>query len=167
MSDADNDLALLFPDETITIGGEAIVVREFRYREGLEAAALARPIFAGLRAMVTGPDTKLAPESLDALIAAHPEVWLKLVSISCGKPVEWLAGLPDREAMKLQIAFWGANSSFFTRRLLFGAAFAAAVRERRSPSPSSSPNLSGPDSEPTSATSPSASLGASSNVISA
>ncbi len=159
MSKSEHDMEILFPDQTVTIGGEAIIVREFRFRESLEAASQASGFLAGLRVLMTKAGNEIAPEDLDILIAEHREAWIKIVALSCGREVEWLAALPEREAMKLQIAFWGVNSSFFTRRLLWGAAFAAAVKARRSPSPTSLPSSSAPASDETTATSPTSSPG--------
>ena len=139
MSD-DKDTEMLFPDQTISVGKEKITVHEFRYREGLDAAALAGPILADLRALMAEVGGEISPEALDQLIARHREIWLQLIAISCGRDIEWLAKLPDRNAMQIQIAFWGANSDFFMRRLIFGTMLAATIQERRSPSPRSSPN---------------------------
>ncbi|MDO8706022.1 MAG: hypothetical protein Q7J84_13855 [Sulfuricaulis sp.] len=167
MSKSEHDMEILFPDQTVTIGSETVTVREFRYREGIEATVLARGFLAGLRALLTTTGDEIAAEDLDTLIAEHREAWFKLIAMSCGREVEWLAGLPDREAMKLQMAFWGVNSNFFTRRLLWGAAFAAAVKVRRSPSPMSSPSSSPPASDETTTTLPDNSPGGKSSDISA
>lgn len=160
-----DDLEILYPDQEIELGGERLVVREFRYREGLEAVALARPLFAGLRALIDSKPGEVAPEDLDALIGEHREMWLTLVAKSCGRDLEWVAALPDGQAMALQMAFWGANSGFFTRRLLFGAAVAAGLAKNRSSSPKSLARSSSTDSLATSTTSPSASPGDRSNAI--
>jgi len=154
MSNAEktDDLEILYPDQQVKIKGETLTVREFRYREGLEMAALARPFLAGLRALIESAPGAVVPEALDALIGEHREVWLMLVAKSCDRELEWVAELPDQYAMALQMAFWGANSGFFTRRLLFGAAVAAGLA--RSASPRSSPRSSRPVSPATSTTSP-------------
>jgi hypothetical protein len=154
-----DDLEILYPDQEIELGGERVVVREFRYREGLEAVAIGRPLFAGLRALIDSAPGEVSPEDLDALIGAHRDLWLTLVAKSCGRELEWVAALPDAQAMTLQMAFWGANSGFFTRRLLFGAAVAAGLAKGRSASPKSSPRSSSTDSPATSTTSPNDSPG--------
>jgi hypothetical protein len=161
-----DDMEILFPDQTVTIGKEEIIVREFRFRESLKAASQASGFIAGLRVLLAKTGDKIAAEDLDILIAEHDEAWLNLVAMSIGRDVEWLAALPEREAMKLQIAFWGVNAPFFTRRLQWGAAFAAAVKARRSPSPTSSPSSSSPASDETTATSPISSPGDKSSDIS-
>lgn len=151
-----NDHAILFPDQEITIDGEKIVVREFRYLAGLEVTLLARPFMQDLRALALDGAAEINPEDLNALIARHREVWLQLIALSCGREPAWIAQLRDREAMKLELAFWAANSDFFMRRLVFGAMLAAAVQERRSPLATSSPSSSAPASGATSTTSESA-----------
>ena len=126
-------------DQIVEVAGETITVREFRYREGLEAAALARPFLAGLRALMVATHDEIAAEDIDLLIAEHRDSWLKLVALSCRRDVAWLADLPDQDAMNIQMAFWSVNSQFFKRRILFGAAFAAAAKAKQAPTPSPPP----------------------------
>jgi len=166
MSNAEktDDLEILYPDQQIDLDGEKLVVREFRYREGLEMAALARPFLVGLRTLIDSAPGAVVPEALDALIGEHREVWLLMVAKSCDRELKWVAALPDRHAMALQMAFWGANSGFFTRRLLFGAAVAAGLARGSSASPKSSARSSRPASPATSTASPSVSPGGRSGV---
>lgn len=131
MSETENKPA----DQTVVIGDETITVREFRYREGIEAAALAQPLLNGLRSLFTDAGGQMIePEALDTLIGQHGEIWLQLIAKASGRDVEWIAALPDHEAFKLHLAFWTANGAFFTRRIFFSSAFAAAVKQRRAPS---------------------------------
>jgi hypothetical protein len=162
-----DDLAILYPDRDVTIAGEAHTVREFRYREGLEVALLARPFLAALRELFMAPDEEFTDVAFLALVEENPEVWLALVAKACGRDVEWVANLPNAEAMKLQSTFWEVNAPFFMRRLMWGASFMAGAKARRSRSRKSSPNSSGPDSAPITTTSDDASPGASSNAITA
>ena len=143
----ENDLEILYPDQTVTVGAETVTVHEFRYREGLEAAGLARLFLAGLRALMTDTGEEIALEAIDGLITEHRETWLKLVALSCGRDVEWLAQLPNHEAMKLHLAFWGVNGPFFTQRLVLAAAFAQRPKADRFPLRKSSLSSSGPDSD--------------------
>lgn len=126
-------------DETLQVAGETVIVREFRYREGLEAAVLARPFLAGLRVLMVATNEEIEAEDIDTIIAENRDSWLKLVALSCGRDVAWVADLPDQDAMNIQLAFWSANSRFFKRRLLIGAAFAAAVKAQQAPTPSPPP----------------------------
>ena len=58
--EGDHELDILFPDREVTVrdpdsGRPAtLTLREFRFREGLEATAIARPLIAALAALVPG-----------------------------------------------------------------------------------------------------------------
>lgn len=121
-------------DQVVELAGETITMREFRYGESFEITTLARPLLTAMRAMLSADDEEIAPEALDALIAENAEIWLTMVARACDRDVAWLKALPDKEAMKLHLAFWGVNGGFFTRRLIFGAAFAASAKQHRAPS---------------------------------
>ncbi len=118
---ADDELKVLFPDVEIEVRdpdtGEPVVltVREFRFREGLEAAALARPLIAALEALVPeDAETALPdPAALDAALGAHADLWLELVARACGRDAAWLARLGDGDAHAVTLAMWGANGGFF------------------------------------------------------
>lgn len=160
MSETHDDMELLFSDRELRVAKEQVTVKEFRYLEGLQAAALARPIIGAMRdAFVTGGE-EVSIEALDTVIGEHYGVWLELVSMATGKPVEWLSALSDRDGTQLSLAFWEANGPFFMRRLVLAEAVRAQAMENPSRSPSSSASSSPQDSGETIATSPSASPGA-------
>ena len=132
MSDANgaagaaDELGVLFPDCEVTVRdpdtGEPVTltVREFRFREGLEATALARPLIAGLAALVPEGDDVPAPAALaiEGVMAEHPDLWLELSARACGREAAWLARLGDAGASAVSGAMWRANSAFFMRRLV-------------------------------------------------
>ena len=126
--DTAGELARLFPDVPVAVRdpdtGEtvALTVREFRFREGLEATAAARPIILALAALVPDGDEPAAeaPDALafDAVIAAHADRWLELIGRACGREPAWLARLGDHDARRLSVSMWTANGPFFMRRLV-------------------------------------------------
>ena len=151
---AAHELAVLFPDRDVTVrdpdtGVEvSLIVREFRFREGLEATALARPLIAALAALVpeTGDSASDQEEGPDALaiesaLAAHAALWLELMGRACGRDADWLARLGDADGRALSEAMWTANGGFFLRRVVAQVA-------SRGPSPSRSPACSTPSSAP-------------------
>lgn len=150
----DNDPEILFPDEMVTIGGEQIEVREFRYLEGLRAIALAKPLIAELAKLLEGGDIDAI--ALDALIANHYQAWIEMISMSTGKPVSWVEELRDRDGQALGMTFWRVNSGFFMRRLVFGGALARAMQQLVNPplKKSGSPKFSTPSSSPATDTTP-------------
>ena len=127
------ELRTLFPDEDLTVRDPdtgapvALTVREFRFLEGLEATAAARPFLAAYAALVgDGPEPE-APRTLelDGLLGAHAALWLDLIARACGREAAWLARLADADGRALRDAMWSANGHFFLRRVV------ALVRERR------------------------------------
>ena len=123
-----DELAVLFPDREVTVhdpeSGEPVTltVREFRFREGLEATALARPLLAALAALVPG-ETGGEEDGPDALaiesaLAAHAELWLDLAARACGRDAAWLGRLSDADGRALSEAMWAANGAFFLRRVV-------------------------------------------------
>ncbi|MBB3231703.1 DUF6631 family protein [Halomonas stenophila] len=151
----EQDPEILFPDETLRIGGEKIRVREFRYAEGLRAIALGRPILAALREHLEADD--IEPEVLDGVIAEHSDAWLQLIAMSIGKDVAWVEQLADADGLSLSMAFWRVNSAFFMRRLVLGGGLAGGLKSlaaNLSPSPRSSTPSSMPATDATPPTSP-------------
>lgn len=144
---ADDDSQVLYPDATITIDGRDIEVREFRYEEGLRAAAIARPIITAMRDMLPENDSEIDLTALEQIMGDNAQAWMELIALSTGQDVDWLRSLSDRDGLNLSILFWEVNAPFFTRRLVLAAA--SEQEASRSPSPKSSQNLSPPDTAET------------------
>ena len=153
---AAHELAMLFPDRDVTVrvpdtGAEvSLSVREFRFREGLAATALARPLIAALAALVPesgdgesthegGPDAL----AIESALATHAALWLELIARACGRDADWLARLGDADGRALSEAMWAANGGFFLRRVV-----AQVASRPRKASPSRSPACSTPSSVP-------------------
>ena len=115
----EDKLAVLFPDVDLEVSdpdtGEAVMltVREFRFLEGLEAQALARPLIAALAALTDAEGEIPGAAALDAVVGEHADVWLALTARACGCPVNWLERLTDRDARALQGAMWGGRTALF------------------------------------------------------
>ena len=153
MTGVGDELAVLFPDCEVTVHdpdtGEqvSLTVREFRFWEGLEATAIARPLIAALARLV--PD-EADPEGPDALaiesaLAAHAALWLELAARACGRDAAWLARLSDADGRALSETMWAANGGFFLRRVV---AQSAAWAKARAESPCRSTACSTPSSAP-------------------
>lgn len=152
--DPTSDAEILFPDEFVTIEGDAVLVREFRYLEGLRAIALARPLLNGLAELLEGGEIDAL--ALDGLIAEHYTAWIELISISTDQPAAWIEGLSSREGQALSMTFWRVNSRFFMERLVFGGALARTMRQMVNPAlpRSGSPSSSTPSSSPATGATP-------------
>ena len=152
MSGADY-LSVLFPDSDVTVADPdtgaavALTVREYRFREGLEATALARPLIAALAGLVPDQAEDEGPDALavEGALAAHAALWLELAARACGQDAAWLARLSDADGRALSEAMWAANGGFFLRRV---AAQVAARTKAREGSPCHSTACSTPSSAP-------------------
>ncbi|MDT0635102.1 DUF6631 family protein [Spectribacter hydrogenooxidans] len=161
--DTDGDAAILQPDTDITLAGETVTVRRFRYGESLKAQKEAEGLLTALAEMPA--DATL--QSILDLIASHPDDWLRLMARSTGRDVDWLADLHDADGHNLALTVWQVNQSFFRLRLMTRG---LSRTLRQAPSTSSA-SLSKPDTDrsttspsdtpsPSSGGSPSATAGA-------
>ena len=122
---ADDEIGVLIPEARTTVRdpdtGEAVTLtlREFSFRDGLEATAIARPFIADLATLVPAERGDALPDALafDDVIAAHAETWLDLVARACKREPGWIARLADADAFNVRLAMWTANGPFFARRL--------------------------------------------------
>ena len=132
-----DDLSVLFPDRQATVTDPdtgtpvTLTVREFRFREGLEATALARPLIAALAGLVPDQAEDEGPDALavEGALAAHAALWLELAARACGRDAAWLARLSDADGRALSEAMWAANGGFFLRRVAAQMAARAKARE--------------------------------------
>lgn len=149
----ENDLSVLFPDRQATVtdpdtgAAVTLTVREFRFREGLEATALARPLIAALAGLVPDRAEDEGPDALavEGTLATHAGLWLELAARACSRDAAWLARLSDADGRALSEAMWAANGGFFLRRV---AAQVAARTTAREVSPCHSTACSTPSSAP-------------------
>ncbi len=125
MSNA-NEADIIFPDKTLTIGGEETAVHEFKYLEGLKAAAIAQPLLADLLALIQDENTMGLAE-LDRVIGKNASIWTQLLAMSASKPAEWIAELNDADGTLLSMTFWEINGPFLLRRLAFAKQFGTIV----------------------------------------
>ena len=148
-----HELEVLFPDREVTVrdpdSGAAVTltVREYRFREGLEVTALARPLIAALAVLVPDRAEDEGPDALaiESALAAHAALWLELAARACGRDAVWLARLSDTDGRAISEAMWAANGGFFLRRV---AAQVAARVTAWEESPCRSTACSTPSSAP-------------------
>lgn len=151
-----NDLDVLQPDRQVTIGGEIITVREYRFWEGLQVRAKAAPFFHDLFALFDQAGAAPSFDDISDLLGQHQEDTIVLVAQACGKPVEWIRELDDEDGEALLITWWLANAGFFTRRVLRRAAAArmAPANQSHSAGPVSTTPSSKADTSEASESSP-------------
>jgi hypothetical protein len=137
-----DDLQVIAPDRTLRIDGRDVIVREYRFLEGLRLQAVAEPLVAQLAELAL-QEQSLPPEKLDAVIAQHPEDVVQMIALACDQPADWVANLHGVPAENLFAAWWTVNAGFFVRRVqqrvLQRQMQASAGRVSSSPSPAIPP----------------------------
>ncbi|MDE2640407.1 MAG: hypothetical protein OXI03_07475 [Chloroflexota bacterium] len=144
------ELEVMFPDVDVTVTDPEtghvvdLVVREFRFRQGLELRAVARPLIDAMAAALNS-EGGFDAAALDKALAEHSDLWLRLLSAACGMKEEWLAELRESDGALLDGAMWTANKDFFLRRVVAEAAANRQAAGDASPSQTSSTPSSGQD----------------------
>ena len=119
MSDKDDDLAVLFPDVQLRIGGQEITVRELRFAQQIqfnaELAALADELSQAANVYEASPDA--INTLLDVLMSHWPSLQ-NLVATSVEQDVAWIEALSGDEGEALLMTWWTVNRGFFVRRLM-------------------------------------------------
>lgn len=112
-----NDLDIMQPDHTITVGGRTVTVMEYRFTDGLRVRAKARPFVRDLQAQVETGEM-LAEDVLD-IIAAHADLVRELVLDAVeGADEDWLHGLDDEDGQTVLLTWWAVNGPFFMRQIV-------------------------------------------------
>lgn len=147
----EEELRVLFPDVDVTVRDPdtgkplTLTVREFRFREGLEAQAEGRPLLEALADVYDDEDAAPDAAAIDAVLGAHSDLWLALIARAIGRDQDWLGRLGDDDGSALGDAMWSANSGFFRKRVVAAIMQRRATREANGSrsAPSSTPS-SGP-----------------------
>ena len=152
-SDKMNDLDVLFPDVTVRVRDPEtgdmvdIVVREFRFLEGLKAQVHARPLITAFSDAVDR-DELITADSISQALSDHANIWIDLIAHACDRDPDWIASLSDADGDQIADAMWSANGSFLTRRVATEMATRRNSQESVSESEKSSPSSSGQDTDP-------------------
>lgn len=114
----DDSLEILQPDLEIELGGVKIVVREYRFFEGLRLMAQAKPFFDDLYSTVARPGTAPSFDDITELLGKHEDIVPSLVALACDRDAAWVRALGQLDGELLLLTWWQANSSFFIRRVM-------------------------------------------------
>lgn len=110
-----SDLTVLHPERELTLGGEAVVVREYGNLEWLRLLTRAEPLVGAIAAALQSEQT-IAYEQALAVIADHADALLPLVAQAVDRDVQWIDQLEGDEVELLLMTWWGVNAHFFVRR---------------------------------------------------
>lgn len=154
--DGRDDVAIMYPDRTLTVAGREITLREYGFVDGLLLRARTASFVAALETVFrTGEG--LIDDCL-AVVGEHYDVMCDAIAQSAGVDVAWVKGLRGDDAEALQVTWWEVCGPFFLHQILRRR----DERERRekllagrassssSPAPVSAPPSSSADTPPAS-----------------
>ncbi|MGO1072562.1 DUF6631 family protein [Lysobacter sp. CA199] len=107
------ELGVLYPERTLTIGNEKVVVNEIGFVQSLMLHDHVSPIVAAIEALMTASNE--APDFLQVtkVFATNRAATIELLMAATGKDAAWLNGLNAVQGHQLLLIFWGTNADFF------------------------------------------------------
>lgn len=130
-----DELNILIPDRTLTICGVEVTVHEYTLAEQLQHRQPLKAISEGfMDAMNAKPDAEVSIDELYDVLGANWDAVLQAVAVSCGRSVEWVAGLTGDDSENLLLIWWGVNAAFFTRNAI-RPALTRLVQQLQNPPP--------------------------------
>lgn len=130
-----DELNILIPDRTLTICGVQVTVHEYTLAEQLQHRQQLKAISEGfMGAMNAKPDAEVSIDELYDVLGANWDAVLQAVAVSCGRSVEWVAGLTGDDSESLLLIWWGVNAAFFTRNAI-RPALTRLVQQLQNPPP--------------------------------
>ena len=114
-----DDLQILMPDADLTIAGETITVREYRFFDGLVIVKQAAPFIDDLYNLL-GREGAAPPsfDDIEMLVATHRDLVKEMVALSVARTAEWVGALSDTDGDALLLTWWEVNTRFFIRRVM-------------------------------------------------
>lgn len=111
---AAEDLNVIFPDSTIMIAGENIVVSEYSFIKWLELKVHCGDVIESLAELLTEHD-EIQPDSLLEFFENQFQEIEFLIRQSISREFEFLEKLSDDDMQKLIFTWWRVNQHFFLR----------------------------------------------------
>jgi len=114
--DGGDDLAILFPERTVTVAGRTVVMREYTFIESMQLHALITPLIEGMVGILLA-DALPYDDALRPIFGEHADDVVTLIAKAADQPREWVASLGDEEGNQLRLLWWSVNGDFFGRRV--------------------------------------------------
>lgn len=112
---AAEDLTVMFPDSSITIAGEAIVVTEYPFLQWLELKPLHAEFLDEFAELVGQSDQGIDVDELMEFFEDQFQHVQALIAASIDRPLEFFSSLKSSEVEVLTLTWWNVNKHFFLR----------------------------------------------------
>lgn len=112
---AAEDLTVMFPDSSLTIAGELIIVAEYPFMQWLELKPLHIEFLDELAELVGHSEEGILIDDLMEFFENQFQHVQALISASISKPKEFFKPLKSAEVDDLTMIWWEVNKHFFLR----------------------------------------------------
>lgn len=149
--DTEDELSVLLSTRNITIAGRELVIREYTLADMLQLGEKLESLTRSLTEVMMTPWPSI--EETEAVLRKHAGDMPELIACTVDQPVRWVAMLPASEGQTLLDWWWTQNRRFFmnavVRQETIRLQRAKLLDSAASLQPSSTPDTTPPDSEPT------------------
>lgn len=111
---AAEDLNVLFPDVSITVAGQQVVVREYPFMQWLELRVDCGELIESLAELISQKDEVETDELLEFFENHFQEIKVLILESIAGD-AQFLSQLNDVEMQNLIFTWWRVNKHFFLR----------------------------------------------------
>ena len=132
-----DDLAILQPSRTLSLGDRTVTVRELGFFESLRLNESIAALVGDLVRLTDDGNVDLG--RLHRVCALHLDATVELLAQASDQSVEWVHSLSAAHGDLLLLTFWAVNADFFLQRLL-----SALELQRQAPAEATGPASSPP-----------------------
>jgi len=109
------DLTVMFPDSSVEIAGETIIVSEYPFLQWLELKPLHTDFLNELAELVGYSDGGVEIDDLMEFFEDRFKHVQALIAASIDRPLEFFSSLKSSEVEVLTLTWWNVNKHFFLR----------------------------------------------------
>lgn len=112
----DNALEVLNPDQTITVAGREVTVREYGFFEGLEIMSRAAALVTDMHAQCRDGDLRYS--KIRRLFGVHAAVVIDIAAQAADVEPDWVRRLSHADGEMFLSRWFAVNASFFVHEVV-------------------------------------------------
>jgi len=122
-----DDLAILFPERQVTVGGKTLTVREYSFKQSLQLNDQLQPLISAISGLIEG-ETMPELSAVISTFAKEHERLIALVAAAADCEVAFVENLPQQEGQQLLLLWWDINAPFLIGSAVLALQASAAAK---------------------------------------
>jgi len=111
MKHEENDLAVLFPERQLTVGGRQLTLREYSFKQSLQLNDQLQPLITAISALIEGEQMPELSQVISVFAKEHDRL-IELVAAAANCEVAFIESLSQQEGQQLLLLWWDINAPF-------------------------------------------------------